>query len=286
MVFNILIRGSRGADYDLFTLVTSDRTRGNGIKLNQERLRSDIRKRFFTERVVEHWNRLAWAVVTAPSLSEFRKCLDNALRHRVGFLWCPAQDWELDSILMGRFQLSRFYDTSTSHIAPPSAGSWPQILARSMTVTLPAGSGAPNPVPLLPLARGDAHSADQGPKLPLPHRGNDRLRGMKVQDRTQWKHPAQLPLGDGASTQYRARSSCQPAPTESCACAQTPHYCGGQLADLCHEKGYHQGFIQRLVPGTLWDLQEEMNTVSSSLMGITSPLPCFAEHLPLQQLPV
>lgn len=154
----------------------------------------------------KHWNRLPWAVVMASSLSVLRKCLDNAIRHMVGFLWCPAQDWELDTIPMGPFQVSRFYVTSTSPIAPPRAGSWPQLLARSVTVTLPAG--APNPVPLLSRARSDAHSADQGPKLPLPCQGNDRLRGMKVQDRTQWKHPAQLPLGAGASPQCRTRSSC------------------------------------------------------------------------------
>ena len=43
----------------------------------------DIRKRFFTERVVGHWNKLPRVVFTAPSLSEFKEHLDDALSHMV-----------------------------------------------------------------------------------------------------------------------------------------------------------------------------------------------------------
>ena len=39
----------------------------------------DIRKKFFTQRVVTHWNRLPKEVVDAPSLEAFKARLDVAL---------------------------------------------------------------------------------------------------------------------------------------------------------------------------------------------------------------
>lgn len=58
-------------------------TRGNGLKLWQERLKSDIRKNFFIERVVKPWNRLPRVVVGSPITESVQKHMFKALEDMV-----------------------------------------------------------------------------------------------------------------------------------------------------------------------------------------------------------
>jgi len=80
-LYDFLRKGSGEGSADLFSLVSSDRTRGTGSKLYQGRFILDIRKHFFSKRVVKYWNRLHRDVVDVPRLSVFKRHLNNALNN-------------------------------------------------------------------------------------------------------------------------------------------------------------------------------------------------------------
>jgi len=91
--FQYLKEAYRKDGEGLFTRVCSDRTRGKGCKLKEGRFKLDIRKKFFTMRVVKHWNGLPREAVDAPSLEVFKARVDGALSNLV--------QWKMSLLMAG-----------------------------------------------------------------------------------------------------------------------------------------------------------------------------------------
>ena len=71
-VFKI-INGIDKSDIDqLFSVQSESRSRGHSQKLFKEQFRLDLRKHFFSQRVVDEWNSLSEEIVTSETVNQFK----------------------------------------------------------------------------------------------------------------------------------------------------------------------------------------------------------------------
>lgn len=73
----------RKAIWSVFSKACCGRMRGNGLELNQDQHRLDVRKKIFTMRVVKHWDGLPRKVVDALSLETCKVRLHGALSNLI-----------------------------------------------------------------------------------------------------------------------------------------------------------------------------------------------------------
>jgi len=78
-IYKYLKGGCQQDGASLFSVVPSNRTSGNAHKLQHGMFHLDMRKNFFTLRVMKHWNSLSRDVVDSPSLEIFKTHLGEVL---------------------------------------------------------------------------------------------------------------------------------------------------------------------------------------------------------------
>lgn len=72
-----IVKGKSGSlKDDLFQLLPGDRTRGHSLRLARTHSRLDVRKTFFSKRVVPYWNRLTEGIIQCDTVMAFKKALD------------------------------------------------------------------------------------------------------------------------------------------------------------------------------------------------------------------
>ena len=81
-VFRIYKGWSTTAFDNLFTLHNGACTRGHTAKLVKNRSRLELRRHFFSERVVNRWNSLDQRVIDSTSMNAFKNSLDRLRKEK------------------------------------------------------------------------------------------------------------------------------------------------------------------------------------------------------------
>ncbi len=72
-----IIQGKENVEASkFFTSAETGHLRGNSLKIYKRQARTEVRKHFFSMRVVEDWNKLPDEIVTAANMESFKKQLD------------------------------------------------------------------------------------------------------------------------------------------------------------------------------------------------------------------
>ena len=69
-----------------FEMNGSGRTRGHSMKIGKKVVQTDIRKFFFSQRVISRWNGLEERVVSAETVDAFKKRLQEDCEKKMGLL--------------------------------------------------------------------------------------------------------------------------------------------------------------------------------------------------------
>ena len=76
MVFKIM-KGIVALNYTTFFKLSTNNTRGHELKLFKQRSRLNVRRNFFSQRVVESWNALPEEIVNCTTVLHFEKLYDS-----------------------------------------------------------------------------------------------------------------------------------------------------------------------------------------------------------------
>jgi len=84
-VFRVYKGWSRISFDRMFTISNVTVTRGHTAKITKNRCRLDLRRHFFSERVIDRWNRLPQHIIDSVTLNAFKSGLDRLRSALIGY---------------------------------------------------------------------------------------------------------------------------------------------------------------------------------------------------------